>query len=94
MTRFPSFFPQEISQLQRIAERIHFILAFPNPTRQVCVVCLMVTFPVVSDIKGISIRIFENQRHLTFNQASNRLTDFWILLGHKEVGLELSSRIP
>ena len=45
-----SFLPQEVSQLQGIAKRIHFILALPNPAIQIGVVGLVVAFPVLLNI--------------------------------------------
>ena len=68
-----SFLPQEVSQLQGIAKRIHFILALPNPAIQIGVVGLVVALPVLLNIKRVGIGILEDQGHLAFDQTSNGL---------------------
>ena len=85
-----SFFPQKISQLQGIAQRIHFILALPNPAIQIGVVGLVMAFPVLLNIKRVGIRILENQGHLTFDQTSNGLAQLGISFSHMKIGPQLS----
>ena len=41
LTGLVSLFPEEISQLQRIAKRVHLLLAFPNPAIKIGMVCLV-----------------------------------------------------
>ena len=49
-----SFFPQKISQLQGVAQRIYFILAFPNPAIQIGVISLVMAFPVLLNIEELA----------------------------------------
>ena len=85
-----SFFPKEISQLQGVAKRIHFILAFPNPAIEICMVCFVVTLPVLFNIEGISIGILEDQSHLAFDQTSNGLTQTRVSFSHMKIWSQLS----
>ena len=85
-----SFLPQEISQLQGIAKRVHFILTFPNPAIQIGVVGFVVAFPVLLNIEGVGIRIFENQGHLAFDQTSNGLAQTRVSFSHMKIGPQLS----
>ena len=82
LTSLTSLFPEEISQLQRIAKRVHLVLAFPNPAIKVCIVSLVVPLPVFLNIEGIGIRILEHQGHLTFDQTCNGLTQERISFSH------------
>ncbi|CYK44888.1 Uncharacterised protein [Streptococcus pneumoniae] len=93
LTSLASLFPEEISQLQRIAKRIHLILALPDPAVKVCVVSLVVPFPVLLNVEGVSIGILEYQGHLTFDQTCNGLTQEGISFSYMKVGSELGCRI-
>ncbi len=53
LTSFSSFFPEKISQLQRVAKRIHFILALPNPAIQIGVISLVMALPVLLNIERV-----------------------------------------
>ena len=93
LTSLASLFPEEISQLQRIAKRVHLILAFPNPAIKVGMVGLVVPLPVFLNVEGVGIRILEYQGHLTFDQTCNGLTQEGISFSHMQVGSELGCRI-
>ena len=93
LTSLASLFPEEISQLQRIAKRVHLILAFPNPAIKIGMICLVVTLPVLLNVEGVGIRILEHQGHLTFNQTCNGLAQEGISFSHLQVGSELGCRI-
>ena len=88
-----SFLPKEVSQLQGIAQRIHLILALPNPAIEICMVSLVMAFPVLLNIKRVGIGIFENQGHLAFDQTSNGLTQTRVSFCHMKIGPQLSRRV-
>ena len=78
----------EISKPERIAERVDFILALPNP-RVVERNIIGVTVTVFLNVERIGIRVNSYIGKLTDNETSYYRTDLGVVLGQRKIMSDL-----
>ena len=78
----------EISEPERIAERVNFVLALPNP-RVVERNIVGVTVTVLLNVKCIGIGVDSYIGKLTNDKTADDRTDFGVVLGQRKIMRDL-----
>ena len=86
-------FPDQISQLHRIAQGIDLIFALPQPIGHLRLVVLP-TVAVLLLIEGVGIGVVIDEKELPSGQPHQQIRDLAVLFGRHQVRAHLGYRIP